>query len=57
LSLFDFAQDLKPAIELAELFQAYFDCRNNKRNTINALALLLSIVNQRLSELKRSKQL
>lgn len=38
LSLFDSAQDLKPAIELAELFEAYFNCRNNKRNTLNALA-------------------
>jgi hypothetical protein len=38
LRLFDFAQDLKPAIEPAELFEAYFDCRKNKRNTLNALA-------------------
>ncbi len=38
LSLFDFVQDVKPAIELSELFEAYFDCRNNKRNTLNALA-------------------
>jgi len=38
LSLFDSAQDLKPAIELDGLFEAYFDCRNNKRNTLNALA-------------------
>jgi retron-type reverse transcriptase len=38
LSLFNLAQDPKPDIELAELFEAYFDCRKNKRNTINALA-------------------
>ena len=36
--LFDFAQDLKPAIELDGLFEAYFDCRINTRNTLNALA-------------------
>jgi len=35
LSLFDI---LQPKIELDELFQAYFECRKNKRNTANALA-------------------
>jgi len=35
LSLFDIPQ---PKIELEELFQAYFNCRKNKRNTANALA-------------------
>lgn len=35
LSLFDIPQ---PKIELDELFQAYFECRKNKRNTANALA-------------------
>jgi len=40
LSLFDaaFVETIKPKIELEELFQAYFDCRKNKRNTANALA-------------------
>jgi RNA-directed DNA polymerase len=38
LSLFDFERDEKPAIELAVLYEAYFDCRKNKRNTLNALA-------------------
>jgi len=38
LTLFDLLQDLKPTIELSELFEAYFDCRSNKRNTLNALA-------------------
>ena len=35
LSLFDTPQ---AKIELVEVFQAYFDCRKNKRNTANALA-------------------
>ncbi len=34
-SLFDIS---KQKIELHELFEAYFDCRKNKRNTANALA-------------------
>ena len=38
LSLFDLLQDLKPTLELAELFEAYQACRSNKRNTRNALA-------------------
>lgn len=38
LTLFDLLQDSKPTIELAELFEAYFACRGNKRNTLNALA-------------------
>ena len=38
LSLFDLLQDLKPRLELAELFEAYQACRSNKRNTRNALA-------------------
>ena len=38
LSLFDLLPDESPGIELAELFEAYFKCRANKRNTINALA-------------------
>jgi len=35
LSLFDIPQ---PKIELHELFEAYFECRKNKRYTANALA-------------------
>lgn len=35
LSLFDISQ---PIIELHEIFEAYFACRKNKRNTANALA-------------------
>ena len=38
LSLFDIQPKEKPKIELSELFEAYFNCRSNKRNTINALA-------------------
>lgn len=38
LDLFDSDQGSEPAIELAELFEAYFKCRSNKRNTVNALA-------------------
>jgi len=38
LSLFDCEQAGKPAIELSALYEAYFDCRKNKRNTRNALA-------------------
>lgn len=35
LSLFDM---LTPKIELEEVFEAYFNCRSNKRNTANAIA-------------------
>ena len=38
LSLFDIPQIVKPKIELEELFDAYFNCRSNKRNTANAIA-------------------
>jgi hypothetical protein len=38
LSLFDEALTKKPQVELAELFEAYFNCRSNKRNTANAIA-------------------
>ena len=38
LTLFDLLQDLKPTVELAELFEAYQACRSSKRNTRNALA-------------------
>ena len=38
LSLFDIQSEEKPKIELSDLFEAYFDCRSNKRNTANALA-------------------
>jgi RNA-directed DNA polymerase len=36
ISLFD--NPVKPQIELHELFEAYFACRKNKRNTANAIA-------------------
>jgi len=38
LSLFDEVPTKKPQVELAELFEAYFNCRSNKRNTANAIA-------------------
>jgi retron-type reverse transcriptase len=38
LTLFELLQDLKPTLALAELLEAYFECRSNKRNTLNALA-------------------
>jgi len=38
LSIFDIPQLEKPQIELCDLFDAYYSCRSNKRNTINALA-------------------
>ncbi len=38
LSLFDVVAEPRPIIALSELFDAYFACRSNKRNTLNALA-------------------
>ncbi len=38
LSLFDIPPKEFPKIELSELFEAYYNCRSNKRNTINAIA-------------------
>lgn len=38
LSLFDGEPTAKPSVELSALYEAYFDCRRNKRNTRNALA-------------------
>jgi RNA-directed DNA polymerase len=38
LSLFDTSHKEKPKIELEEIFEAYFNCRSNKRNTANAIA-------------------
>ena len=43
LSLFDIPQpkielEELPRIELVEIFEAYFECRKNKRNTANAIA-------------------
>jgi len=38
LSLFDVVAEPRPIIALSELFEAYFECRSNKRNTLNALA-------------------
>lgn len=37
LELFDQAENLKPQIALEELFEAYFDCRKNKRRTASAI--------------------
>ena len=43
LSLFCISEtiDLKQGFTLEEVFDAYFSCRSNKRNTINALAFEL----------------
>jgi RNA-directed DNA polymerase len=38
LSLFDTTPTEKPKIALEELFEAYYTCRQNKRNTANAIA-------------------
>lgn len=38
LSIFDTSHNEKPKIELEEFFEAYFNCRSNKRNTANAKA-------------------
>jgi hypothetical protein len=40
LSLFSSSEttDLKEGFSLEAIFEAYFSCRSNKRNTINALA-------------------
>lgn len=35
------ASDGNTSIELADLFEAYADCRTNKRNTMNALSFEL----------------
>ncbi|MFH1562576.1 MAG: hypothetical protein ABIF11_04045 [Nitrospirota bacterium] len=45
LSLFDIQPKEKPKIELSELFEAYFNCRSNKRNTINALSFEIDYEN------------
>jgi len=37
--------DFKDGVSLEEVFEAYFSCRNNKRNTINALAFELDYEN------------
>ena len=37
LSLFGGIRAPRVGVELAELFEAYFDCRKNKRNALNAL--------------------
>ena len=36
-------------IDIAELFQAYYDCRKNKRNTANALAFEMNYESKLLS--------
>ena len=38
LSLFDIPQKENSKIELEEVFEAYYNCRSNKRNTANAIA-------------------
>lgn len=39
LELFDITIETdNPKIELWELFEAYYSCRSNKRNTMNAVA-------------------
>ncbi len=38
LSFFDIPSKEIPKIELSELFEAYFNCRSNKRHTANAIA-------------------
>lgn len=43
LSLFDDEQNNR--VELEELFQAYYDCRKNKRRTINALSFEVDFEN------------
>ena len=48
LNLFDTIQEIKsiPAkIDLQDLFEAYFECRKNKRSTINALAFEIDYEN------------
>ncbi len=37
-SLFDFEKYKNPPVSLEEVFEAYFNCRKNKRRTCNALA-------------------
>ena len=41
----------KAKIELSELFEAYADCRANKRNTVNALSFEVDY-EQKLIELR-----
>ena len=38
LELFNLEDYKNPPIQLEDVFQAYFDCRKNKRSTYNALA-------------------
>jgi RNA-directed DNA polymerase len=47
LSLFPNTEttDLKEGFTLEAVFEAYFSCRSNKRNTINALAFELDYEN------------
>ncbi len=61
---FDNPKDLESTISLYELFEAYFECRKNKRNTANALAFeidyetqlvkLLDEINRKTYEIGRS---
>ena len=36
---------LTDEIALEDIFQAYYDCRKNKRRTINALAVVIGLKN------------
>ncbi len=45
LSLFTDEAIIKPQIQLEELFEAYYECRRNKRNTLNALAFEIDYEN------------
>lgn len=59
-----FENSVNPQIELHELYEAYFACRKNKRNTINALEFeldyesklmdLMEEINNRSYEISRS---
>ena len=50
LSLFSTSEttELKDGFSLEAIFDAYFSCRSNKRNTINALAFELALDKVRL---------
>jgi len=52
LSLFNEQSNESPQIELTEQFEAYFACRSNKQNTINAF---LSSMNSYLGIMKHYK--
>jgi len=53
LSLFSTSEttELKDGFSLEAIFDAYFSCRSNKRNTINALAFGLALDKVRLQRM------